>query len=271
MIVDRIYKVPKYNDRLYSDLLLELCKEHSVNFIIPLYEPELIQLAERKHDFLELGIKVIVSNTNSLEMCLDKFQLYGCLIRNGFSTPETYSEMTSFDLEHKWVVKPRLGMGSQGVYILESNEIAHYFSKKPNQIIQRFIEGQEYSIDAYVAEDGQILSVVPRLRLEVRSGEVSKSITVEDESLTLQSVELLKHLNLIGPVTIQGIKEKSTGKFYFIEVNPRFGGGVPLTIQSGIPYADFIAGKHNLQPGQLHPYQAGLKMLRYDEAVYVSE
>jgi carbamoyl-phosphate synthase large subunit len=272
VIAHQLHRVPPSAHPQYVEMLLEICMKEKVEYLVPLYEPELIRLAQLRDQFLAIGTRLIVSSVHALQHCLDKYELYQVLCSAEIPTPETYISLSmEMDPASKWVVKPRTGMGSKDVHVVTYAEVASTAANVNNPLIQRFIEGQEYSIDAYVAEDGQVLSIVPRLRMEVRSGEVSKSITVTDKDLTLQTIELLNHLQLFGPVTIQGIKEAATGEFYFIEVNPRFGGGVPLSMQAGIPYADFIAGKHDLQSDTLYPYQSGLKMLRYDEAVFVTE
>jgi len=122
-----------------------------------------------------------------------------------------------------------------------------------------------------VTDNGDILSVVPRLRIEVRAGEVSKSITKNNKELINLTMALVKKLGITGPATIQGIRESQSGKFYFIEVNPRFGGGVPLTIEAGIPYADFIKPTYSYEKGKLMSFKSELMMLRYDEALFITQ
>ncbi|MBN2980610.1 ATP-grasp domain-containing protein [Cohnella algarum] len=269
-IVPQIYKVPKSDDQGYLEQLLEICKLEQVNCLIPLFEPELVKLAFLKKEFQEVGTRIVVSDVEKLQVCLNKFTLYQYLRNSKILTPDTYDSYERIDGNSKWVVKPKTGMGSKDVYITNKSDASFVWNKVYDPIIQRYIEGQEYSIDAFVADNGRVLSIVPRKRLEVRSGEVSKSVTIRDVALTEQTLQLLRQLQLSGPVTLQGIKERTTGLFYFIEINPRFGGGVPLTIHSGVPYADFLKTGYQ-QYENLYPYQAGLKMLRYDEAVFVND
>jgi len=272
VVAHRVYPVLPASHPQYTEALLEICIREQVDVLIPLYEPELKMLSQKREPFLKAGTNIVVSKEEVLEQCLDKYRLYQLLRTINLPTPETYAN-TSIpqDRNVKWVVKPRTGMGSKDIYIVPYEQVASVAGALPFSIIQRFIKGQEYSIDVYVAENGQVLSVVPRLRLEVRSGEVSKSITATDDQITNYTLQLLRHLRLYGPATIQGIKEEATGIFYFIEVNPRFGGGVPLTMHAGIPYSEFVAGKYEASKNTLHPYQSGLKMLRYDEAAFVTE
>jgi Carbamoylphosphate synthase large subunit (split gene in MJ) len=271
-ILRQIYRAPEFQDTDdYYNFFFELCRQHDVKYLVPLYEPEFMGLSRRKRLFQKAGIQIVLSDETSLRCCLDKYRLSVFFREHGILTPETRDTPSELDNHSEWIVKPRSGMGSKNVHRTSRVDAEFYFNKVHNPIIQRYIEGEEYSIDVYVSENGQVLSVVPRIRLEVRSGEVSKSMTTNDHQITELTLKLLKHLRLFGPATIQGIKEAVSEKFYFIEVNPRFGGGVPLSMQAGIPYADFIGGKYFVPPGTLHAFQHGLKMLRYDEAIFVTD
>uniref|UniRef100_UPI0025CFFA67 ATP-grasp domain-containing protein n=1 Tax=uncultured Clostridium sp. TaxID=59620 RepID=UPI0025CFFA67 len=72
----------------------------------------------------------------------------------------------------------------------------------------------------------------------------------------------------IGPLTIQFIKTYSD-EIYLIEINPRFGGGVPLSFECGADYADVL---DRLLKGQEVEYDNSFEektMLRYDSAVFI--
>ena len=124
-------------------------------------------------------------------------------------------------------------------------------------------------MDCLSDPDGRAISVVPRERLEVRAGEVSKTRTVKDMELIEQTKFLLEKLGSIGPTTVQCFKTVD-GEIKYTEINARVGGGVPLAMEAGIDYGkvfmDFINGrKSELQLGNFKE----LTMLRYDEAVFI--
>ena len=41
-----------------------------------------------------------------------------------------------------------------------------------------------------------------------------------------------------GAITVQLIRQKGTGEDWYIEINPRFGGGAPLSIKAGADSAE---------------------------------
>lgn len=179
------------------------------------------------------------------------------------------------DLVFPLIIKPVDGAGSQNVFkINNERELNFFMDYIENPVIQEYIEGIEYTIDVLCDLDGNVISIVPRERIEVRAGEVSKGRTVKNKGIIEKTLELCNKLKInentkpIGPLTIQCIVDLDNN-IKFIEVNPRFGGGVPLTFEAGIPYAKYL-GK--IVQGEVVPSIIGefkeLTMLRYDEAIY---
>lgn len=292
--VDSFYKVPKWNDEKYIDTLLYICKKESIDMLIPLYEKEFILLCENRERFNEIGTILILSNKKIIEVFNDKWESYKFFIENGIDTPMTYrkrschSEMDSRDntsnvtlnevkgLDFPLIIKPANGAGSQNVFKIDNEKELNFFIDYiENPIIQEYIEGTEYTIDVICDLEGNVISVVPRERIEVRAGEVSKGITVKNKDIIEKTLELCnkfkidKNTKPIGPLTIQCIVDLDNN-IKFIEVNPRFGGGVPLTFEAGIPYAKYF-GK--MIKGEMVPPIIGefkeMTMLRYDEAIYI--
>jgi len=266
------YQVPRYDNESYISALLDIAMKERVEVLIPLYEPELIRLAGAVDRFQEKGVKVLVSREEALAVCRDKYKLYTLLADSGVATPATYlPDAFEPDADSgRWVVKPRTGMGSKDVFIVNGAEEARACGQRlAGSLIQAYIHGKEYTIDAFVDAAGSTRSVVPRERLEVRAGEVSKSVTCYDETLIRETLAVLSLLPFYGPITVQGIREASSGKFFFTEINPRFGGGVPLAMEAGIPYAALICGSYAGEE-ELIAFQNNMVMLRYEEAIYTT-
>jgi carbamoyl-phosphate synthase large subunit len=107
-------------------------------------------------------------------------------------------------------------------------------------MVQQFIDGDEFSVDCYVDKNGNIISVVPRKRLEVINGEATRSITIKDNAVINLCLQILSKGLFNGPVTIQFIKEKTTGVLYLIEINPRLGSGVLTSVHAGANICEYI-------------------------------
>jgi hypothetical protein len=118
-------------------------------------------------------------------------------------------------------------------------------------VLQEFIRGQEFTVDVYAGLDGVPRVAVPRQRLQVRAGEVAKGLTMRHEGIISESMRLVSALeDCVGVVTCQCRLTKG-GEVKFFDLNPRFGGGVPLAILrlSGI-YGPGRNGFVTLQAGR---------------------
>lgn len=268
--VDGFYIVPTYDDGKYVEKLLEICKKEKINMLIPLFEIEYKILCSYRKEFKKINTILLLSNADVINCCNDKWETYKFFNSNGIKTPNSFIPQNIPDnLDFPLIIKPRDGMGSSNVFLAHDIEDYNFYIKKVNNaIIQKYIKGTEYTIDVLCDLDGKIISIVPRKRIEVRAGEVTKSRTVKDEKIINKTFDLCRKLRGIGPLTIQCIKDKNDD-IYFIEINPRFGGGVPLTFEAGVDYGKMfkrIELGENIQPiiGEFKE----LTMLRYDEAVY---
>jgi carbamoyl-phosphate synthase large subunit len=76
--------------------------------------------------------------------------------------------------------------------------------------------------------------------------------------------------NPVGCITLQCFKQEN-GEIQFIEINPRFGGGIPLSIEAG---ANFPLWVTKLCQGEAfmeedYSWTENVIMLRFDEAVFL--
>lgn len=274
--VDSFYKVPKWDDKEYVNTLLNICKKENVDMLIPLYEKEFILLCENREKFNKIGTILILSDKKLIEIFNDKWESYRFFIENGIDTPMTYKKQGVKDFNFPLIIKPINGAGSQNVFKVDNKKELNFFIDYiENPIIQEYIKGTEYTIDVLCDLKGNVISIVPRERIEVRAGEVSKGRTVKNKDIIEKTLKLCNKLKIdentkpIGPLTIQCIVDLDNN-IKFIEVNTRFGGGVPLTFEAGVPYAKYL-GKmvegYNVRPiiGEFKE----MIMLRYDEAIYI--
>jgi carbamoyl-phosphate synthase large subunit len=81
--------------------------------------------------------------------------------------------------------------------------------------------------------------------------------------------QLLNILGLVGPANIQGFHTAS-GEFAFTEVNPRFSGGLPLSLAAGADFVgEYLRGLEGL-PVRTERLiaQPGVTMLRHLDEVF---
>lgn len=275
--VDKFYKVKKFDEEGYIDQILNICEKEKIDFIVPLYEKEFSMLCDYRTYFEAKGTKLILSGKSIIEICNDKWKTYEFLKKNNIECPNTYLKNNiPNDVKFPLIIKPFNGMGSQSVFKIKNpKELDFFLEYVEKPIVQEFVEGTEFTIDVLCDLKGNVIFAIPRERLEVRAGEVSKTRTVKNKKIIAKVNELCEKLNaayenenIMGPLTVQCIVDKNN-HVYFIEINPRFGGGVPLAFEVGGNYGEYFNKMHKGQSIEPLKDFKEITMVRYDEGVYI--
>ena len=255
----------------YISSLLSHCIAHNIAMVIPTIDTELKTLAHHKAMFAEKGITLVVSDIKLVTQCRDK-RLTNALFREiGFPVPECYS-LT--EIKFPCFAKPISGSLSQDIRILASQNELDTWNVDHNAMmfmeIVPYTEFDEFTIDIYFDSSGQLKCIVPRQRLEVRGGEVSKALTVKS-LVTLIKPVMEKIQGAFGCLTLQVFKHKSTDALFGIEINPRFGGGFPLSNLAGAKYPQWLIEDVILNQNRAYfdEWKDQLMMLRFDGEVIV--
>jgi len=259
----------------YIECLLELCARESVDLLFPLIDTDLMKLSLSRPAFAGVGTNAVVCDPALIEVTSNKYKTHSFFSGLGIDTP------TVFELEHglqndyqyPLFMKPLDGSASKGIFkINNTRELLFFKEYVERPILQEYISGQEYTIDMLYDFDGALRCIVPRRRIEVRSGEVSKSVIDMDPAVMESGWTLGGKLQgARGVINVQCIRTVE-GRVSFIEINPRFGGGTPLSLYAG---ADFplwlLQMARGSDPGDIRSaFTPGVYMLRFDDAVFLA-
>ena len=232
---DKKYIVSKINSGKYIEDIIAICQKSNIKLVIPTIDTELSILAENKKEIESKTNAIVhISDSEVIEICNDKVKTNVYLEKHGFYVPKIYDkeDLKNNNIIFPLFIKPKHGSASKGahpVYTKEELDAWLFLTDEP--IVQDFLEGDEYTVDCFLDFNSNIISIVPRLRLETRDGEISKGIITKDTLIISEIKKLLNILKPIGQITIQVMKiTKGIG---FIEINPRFGGGAPMSIMAG--------------------------------------
>lgn len=164
-------------------------------------------------------------------------------------------------------VKPRRGSASRNSRLVESNEeLRHLLARadKCDLMCQMACSGPEYTVDCFAANE--IIHASPRVRIQTSGGEAIVSQTVDRKDLVDMSVSFIRTAGLLGPLTIQFIEHED--RVFFMECNPRFGGGVLCSIKRGFNYPLTCLAAALQRPRPVFSEKANVKMCRYFAEVY---
>jgi len=268
-------RVKPVTDPGYIGQLLSIVRRRNVKLLIPTVDLDLKLLARNQAKFAALGCRILVSKPDVVEICQDKRKTYRFLRKNGFDTPATMSVRSALARKKpNWpcFLKPWDGYASRGNAIVTNRaELAFYVKRIPNAICQEYVQGDEHTCDVYVDLAMNVRCVVPRKRIEVRAGEVSKGQVVKNPHIIREAARLVQTLGAgPGVITLQ-LFLTPDDRVKFIEINPRFGGGVPLSIKAGADFPKWILQELLGQKPTIRPdrIKDNLIMLRYDAEVWL--
>ena len=231
---DHTIIVPRIKEPTYIPSLLKCCEENHIDALIPTIDTDLLLLSKNKKAFEDIGTTVVVSDEDKIAICRDKRLTSAYFESVGLSAPTPVDDYTQYSFGFPAFIKPKDGSSSVFAYkVNNQHELESYAGQVPDYIIQPFIEGTEYTVDVFCDLNGNPIYITPRIRLAVRAGEVLKTEIVQDEIIIEETKQLLADYKPCGAITVQLIRQNETGKNYYIEINPRFGGGAPLTMKAG--------------------------------------
>ena len=272
-ISDNYYIVPRIFASNYIETLLDICKKEDIKLIIPTIDTELLILSKNKKKFEENGIIVSISDPKVVEICSNKLETFQFFKENNIPTVETFSSCQvdkMQNLNYPLFIKPCKGSASINTYKINNRkELDFFIDYIENPVIQEYAEGQEFTMDVLADFSGKVINVVPRERIEVRAGEMNKGRTVKEEELIEYGKIIVEKLGGIGPITIQCFKKDNEIKF--TEINPRFGGGYPLSLAAGANYPELLIRMvlGEKIASRLGEFEENLVMLRWEDAVFI--
>ncbi|MBQ7879527.1 MAG: ATP-grasp domain-containing protein [Clostridia bacterium] len=270
---DKGFTAPRISDKGYIPFLLRLCKEEKIDAVIPTIDTDLLILAENKKAFEDIGVKVFVAAPEKVRICRDKRYTSEYFESLGLSAPKATGNIKNYTGGFPAFIKPKDGSSSIDAYKVENeNDLKTYADKIGEYVVQPFISGKEYTVDIFCDENGNPIYITPRIRLAVRAGEVLKTEIKQDESIIEQMKTLAADFKPSGAITVQLIKDEKTDVNYYIEINPRFGGGAPLSIKAGADAAEALI---RVVRGETLAFQKGAAedgaiYSRFDQSVRVN-
>ena len=150
---------------------------------------------------------------------------------------QKYNEVTN--KKRKFVVKEKFGNSSKGLMIISNLKRKHFNRKN---IVQDFIKGQEFHLDILNDFDGNFISCCSKKKISMRDGETEKAEIISNPQLTNYAKKISKIFKHVGNLDCDLIIKKNK-RIYFLDFNPRFGGGYPFTHMAGLNYLNILIKK----------------------------
>lgn len=256
----------------YIDELIQICQNKNIGVIIPTIDPELMLLALNRQRFSDIGVEIVLSDADFVGVCRDKRKTHLYLQNIGIEVPKAVDKYhPTFPI----FVKPYDGSLSTDIHVVwNQRELTQDMVENPKYMFMEYIdlkEYQEYSVDIYFGMDHCVKGIVPRERIAVRAGEINKGKTHKNEIVDFLKDKMEYLPGVRGCICFQLFYRESDHRIIGSEINPRFGGGFPLTYHAKANYADYIIREYLLHESVDYSdaWLDNTMILRYDNDIII--
>ena len=259
--------VPRFDDPAYVPALHELCLEFGVRAVVPLTDLDLEILGHARTD-PDHPLPAFVPDGDVARATFDKYETHLLLQRLGLPSPPTVLPGEPVP-GYPVMVKPRWGSGARSIFLAADEAEAEFLAKyiREPAMLQRAMQGPEFSMDCMSDLDGRCLNVIPRTMIESRGGESIKGTVIDDPELIDLGRRVVEAIGCRGPCTVQAFRDSEVG-IGITDVNTRFGGACPAHLYAALPgrtYPELIvalARGERVEP-HLGEFRAGVTFTRY--------
>ena len=272
VVSDKCFRVSRCTADGYIDELLQICKEENVGVIIPTIDTELLILSKNKSRFDENGVQLALSDIEFIKICRDKRLTETYLKELGIPVPKSVDK---YHPVFPMFAKPYDGSLSTNIHIIkDESELTKAILNDPKLLFMEYIDKQEYkefTVDMYYGKDSRVKGIVPRERIEIRAGEINKGITRKNYIFEFLKERMDTLPGVRGCICLQLFYREKDNDIKGIEINPRFGGGFPLSYYAKANFSEYLIREY-LQGKNVDYSDKWLDktlMLRYDNDVIV--
>jgi carbamoyl-phosphate synthase large subunit len=233
------HKIPLVSEgaRKYLNSIKKIILNNKINLIIPLTNYDLRILSANKSFFKKYNCEILVSSYKLIEKLLNKKSSYYFCKKNNINVPNSYFNIKDVEKKRKlFMKKHKFGNSSEGIekiYKVTKNQF------KNSNFIQDFIHGKELHFDIFNDFKGNYLSSCVKRKILMRSGETDKAEIIYKKKYEDLAKKISKKFRHIGNLDCDAILNKK-GEVFFIDFNPRFGGGYPFTHMAGLNFIKLI-------------------------------
>ena len=257
IVADKSYIVPYSWEEKYIDQLLTICRKQEVKLVLSLHDVDVYILSKYRDAFKAKNIYILVPPEQIAKACLDKLKLYAMTRKYDIRHCDTYvclkdvRDMTDAGaLSYPLILKPRWGFGSIGLFQVDSPEELlpiynaldiiikrtiipklDFYEETKSIIIQPKLSGKEFGLNVVSDLNSKFITCLILRKHEMRSGETFSATTICDKELSDIGKSISKMTRHEGVFDVDVMQQD--GKYFLIEINPRFGGHYPFAHEAG--------------------------------------
>lgn len=246
------------NEELFVRDLKEICYENEINFIFPSHNET--EVLAQYREIIGEDLCRLVPKYEHCTLFNNKSAAYDYAESQGIPVPQRYQYENPSDLIHLLkdvgpvVIKLLTGNSSKGVYFAQDpiraseivKELIDRYQLTPSRYpqVEQRVEGEGWGCSVLYWEGKPIADFTHRrLREKIITGGTSTLRQQRDHAGIRETAhKIFSGIGWHGLAMCEFKVCPKTQRFWFIEVNPRMWGSIPLAIDSGVefPYLAFL-------------------------------
>lgn len=278
--VRKVHCLARLNDEdKFLHEFINLLKFHKYDFIIPAGTEYSNFLSKYKND-IAIFSQPLIENYEKIWHVHNKINCMLWAESIGVPVPKTFVIKNLNDLiaaanqiNFPVVIKNPDSFASEGLWTCSdgAEKLLEEYKRRIPQIvtgverefpiIQKKITGQLFDSTSFVIK-GQTVGMLTQERILTAwldGGGGLVNITNDIPEIKEYTQKIIKELKWTGPIEMDWIKDSDSGRYYLIEINPKFWGTTQLTISSGLDYPDFLMRFATNKPiKKISEYKIGL-------------
>lgn len=229
-----VYQAPyATKESEYVQFLLDISLKHDIEYLFPLTDLEIDVLDRNREVFKQNRIVLCMPSSQTLAIARNKYVLYKTFEYDDLvPSISTYLSGEVPITLLPAIAKPYNGRSSEGVLRISNVKELEEVSSKSGYIFQEIIEGPVFTVDyirnSYTDKD---FSIVREELLRTKNGAGTTVRMSNDMSLKRLVSHIGNMIQVNGCINMEFIQSK--GKYYLIDINPRFSAGVAFSHMAG--------------------------------------
>ncbi len=242
-MVDAFWQAPRIDDAdQYVAQMMQNIRAHGADFLIPLTDVEMDILAPIADRLQSIGCTLCAPSADVVALCRNKTAMASLLSKEkiGQTIPTFCPYQHTFDeKDFPLMLKPNSGRSSMGQMVVSSQQaLEQALTLRNDYIAQPYLSGDVWTVDVARDANGHCQTVVRQELLRTGNGLGMTVQTYATHPLQVVCAQIADCIHLVGVVNMEFIEHGD--QFAFLEVNPRFSGGIGFSLVAGCNLTDMM-------------------------------
>ncbi len=242
-LVDEVHLIPYpgAGEETVLRRLRQIHRQTPIDVLIPTLDSELLNFVHLEPQLSAMGIRTLLPSEDGLRLRA-KLALYEFCAAHDFNSPRTVTltrPEAARRLPFAWPAAIK-GMFHGASIAHNAEEAVVGFERMKSRwglpvLAQQFVDGEEYDVLMLGDRDGRLVGSVPMRKLGITDqGKAWSGITISDPALDALATRIFEALRWSGPLELEFVRDRRSGDFHLIEINPRFPSWCYLTVGAGL-------------------------------------